>query len=342
MFRHLKFLNRIFFFVGLIFLGLAIGTFGFMYFENWNFLDALYMTVITTTTVGFSEVQELSDNGRIFTIFLIFMSFGTFAFAITSITKYIIGGEYKNNLLELRFKKKLKKMENHVIICGYGRVGKQAADDLIEQNIPVIVIENSKEIVNKNVSTKTFLIIEGDASQDEIFIESKIQNARAVITCLPKDADNLYAVLTAKELVPDICVISRASNSNAVSKLKRAGANNVIMPDAIGGSHMASLVSSPDVMEFLENIKAEGFKGVNIESIAFSELPSEFQNKTIKQLEAKRLTGVTIIGYKTPEGEYLVNPDWDLEVIPNSKLFVLGNPEQIEAFDKLFQIKHEH
>lgn len=341
MFRDLKFLNRIFFFVGLIVLGLSIGTAGFMYFEEWDFLDALYMSVITTTTVGFSEVQELSDNGRIFTIFLIFMSFGTFAFAITSITKYIIGGEYKNNLIELRFKNRLKKMENHVIICGFGRVGKQAADDLMEQNIPVIVIENSKDIVNKNINSKSFLMIEGDASQDEIFIEALIHKARALITCLPKDADNLYAVLASKELSPNICIISRASNTHAVSKLKRAGANNVIMPDAIGGSHMASLVSSPDVMEFLENIKAEGFKGVNIESISFSELPSEFQNKTIKDLEAKRLTGVTIIGYKTPSGEYVINPDWDTIVIPNSKLFVLGNPDQIEAFDKLFQIKHE-
>ncbi|MES2588593.1 MAG: NAD-binding protein [Bacteroidota bacterium] len=338
--RDFRFLYKIFFFIGLILFGLMIGTSGYMLIEGWRFLDALYMSVITTTTVGFAEIHELSDAGRIFTMCLVFLSFGTFAYAITSLTKYIIGGEYKFFVLEYRFNNSLKKMDNHVIICGFGRVGKQVAEDLLAQNIPVIVIESSKEVLEKANHSNDFLMIEGDASQDEIFTKAKIESARAVITCLPKDADNLYAVLACKELKKNITIISRASNQHAVSKLKRAGASNVIMPDAIGGSHMASLVSSPDVMEFMENIQAQGFEGVNIESISFNELPKEFQNKTIKQLEAKRLTGVTIIGYKSPKGEYIINPDWEIEVVPNSKLFVLGNPKQIAEFDKLFELKH--
>ncbi len=333
-----RFVNKIFFFIALILFGLTIGTVGYMWIEEWRFLDALYMSVIATTTVGFGEIHQLSDAGRIFTICLIFLSFGTFAYAITSLTRYIIGGEYKFFVLEYRFNQSLKKMNNHVIICGYGRVGIQVAEDLNAQNIPVIVIEFSKEVLEKASNSANFLMIEGDASQDEIFSQAKIESARAVITCLPKDADNLYAVLACKELRKDIDVISRASNQHAVSKLKRAGANNVIMPDAIGGSHMASLISNPDIMEFMENIHAQSFEGVNIESISFSELPAEFQNKTIKQLEAKRLTGVTIIGYKSPEGEYIINPDWDIVVVKNSKLFVLGNPKQIDEFDKLFQL----
>ena len=335
---NFRFLNKIFFFITLIFFGLTFGTVGYMLIEGWRFLDALYMSVITTTTVGFTEIHDMSDSGRIFTICLIFISFGTFAYAITSLTKYIIGGEYKFFVLEYRFNKSLKKMNNHVIICGYGRVGIQVAEDLNAQNIPVIVIEFSKDIIEKSINSSNFLMIEGDASQDEIFTKAQIESARAVITCLPKDADNLYAVLACKELRKDIVVISRASNQHAVSKLKRAGANNVIMPDAIGGSHMASLISNPDIMEFMENIQAQSFDGVNIESISFSELPTEFQNKTIKQLEAKRLTGVTIIGYKSPEGEYIINPDWDIVVVKNSKLFVLGNPKQIDEFDKLFRL----
>lgn len=340
--NNFRFLNKIVFFIGLIFIGLTIGTLGYMLIEGWRFLDALYMSVITTTTVGFAEVQNLSDTGRVFTMFLIFLSFGTFAYAITSLTKYLIGGEYKQSLLEYRITKRLKKMENHVIICGFGRVGKQVVEDLLAQNIPVIVIESNRDLVEKTALTDGFLMLEGDASQDETLVNCKIASARAVITCLPKDADNLYVVLASRELRKDVIIIARASTHNAVSKLKRAGANNVIMPDVIGGSHMASLVSSPDVMEFMENIQSQSFEGVNIESISFSELPVEFQNKTIKQLEAKRLTGVTIIGYKNPHGEYIINPDWDTVVVKNSKLFVLGNPTQIENFSKLFQLHHNN
>lgn len=339
MLNKIRFLYTLIFFIGLIFTGLALGTTGYMLIEGWSFLDALYMTVITTTTVGFSEVKNLSDGGRIFTMFLIFLSFGTFAYAITALTRYIVGGEYKRNLLEFKFSKNLNKMKKHVIICGYGRVGKQVAEDLLSQNIPVIVVESSKEIIEKTPASSQFIMLYGDASQDETLISAKVKDAKAIITCLPKDSDNLYVVLASREIRNDLIIISRSSTHSAVSKLKRAGANNVIMPDIIGGSHMASLVSTPDVIEFIESIKAQGMEGANIESISFSELPEEFQHKTIKQLEAKKLTGVTIVGYKSPSGEYIVNPDWDIEVIPNSKLFVLGSPKQIKKFDELFEIK---
>lgn len=335
-----SFLNRITYFISFILLGLSIGTVGYMFIEGWSFLDALYMSVITTTTVGFAEVHSLSDGGRVFTMFLIFLSFGTFAYALSSITQYIVGGEYKKITLQYKLNKRLKVMNNHVIICGYGRVGKQAAEELIAQNIPVVIIENNPEIIDKGVGSKNFLFVQGDASQDDIIETAHIQKARAVITCLPKDAENLYVVLAVREFRKDILIVARASNYHAVSKLKLGGANNVIMPDVIGGSHMASLISSPDVMEFMENIKAEGLDGVNIQSISFNELTAEFQNKTIKQLEAKRLTGVTIIGYKSPAGEYEINPDWDTVVVQNSKLFVLGNAQQIAAFNKVFQLQH--
>lgn len=340
MFKNFPFLNRLFYFVSLILLGLTAGTLGYMWIEGWGFLDSLYMSVVTTTTVGFMEVHRLSDAGRIFTMFLIFLSFGTFAYAITSITKYMVGGEYKKYLAEYRLGKRLNKMENHVIICGYGRVGKQVAEDLLSQNIPVIIVEMNQELVNNSIVNSNFLMLEGDASLDDTIVRAQIKKARAIITCLPKDADNLYVVLSSKELCKEISVISRASNHQAVSKLKRAGANNVIMPDVIGGSHMASLVSSPDVMEFMESIKAQGKNMVNLESISFSELPQEMQNKTIAQLDSDSLSGVTIIGYKNAMGEYLINPSRDTLVVENSKLFVLGTPQQISDFSRSFHLHH--
>ncbi|TNE53512.1 MAG: potassium channel protein [Bacteroidetes bacterium] len=342
MFKDYRFLNRILYFLSLIAIGLSIGTLGYMIIEGWSFLDSLYMSVITTSTVGFMEVNPMSDNGRIFTMFLIFLSFGTFAYAITSISKFIAAGEYRLFLAEFRLGKRLSQMKNHVIICGYGRVGKQVAEDLLSQNIPVTIIEQDVELIERvgSIASKNIVLLEGDAGEDETIERAKIGDARALITCLPKDSDNLYVVLTAKELRKDIFIISRAASHQAVSKLKRAGANHVIMPGVIGGSHMASLVSSPDVMEFMESIKAQGKEVVNIESIAFNELPPEFRNKTIRQLDSERLSGVAIIGYKDPQGNYLINPDPETTVVENSKLFVLGTPHQISNFTKIFHLRH--
>ncbi|MFT7344948.1 MAG: voltage-gated potassium channel, partial [Lentimonas sp.] len=155
-----------------------------------------------------------------------------------------------------------------------------------------------------------------------------------------KDADNLYVVLSTREMSSRILIVSRGSTQGATTKLKFAGANNVILPDTIGGSHMASLISNPDVMEFLDIVRVQASGGININSVAFSELPQELQNMTIGQLEAKELTGVTIIGFKTPEGEYIINPASNITVVPHSKLFVLGNEDQISKMKHLFGLNH--
>lgn len=334
-----KFSNIIFFVLLLIGV-ISMGTGGYMFIQKWSFVDSLYMTIITISTVGFREVGDLTIYGKLFTAFLIISSFGTFAYAITSITTYLVGGKYKKYLKEIKLMKQFDKLNNHVIIAGYGRVGAQVAKDLIAHGTKFILIESNEEVISAHEDTPGYLFLKGDSTDDENLIKAGIQKAKALICCLPKDADNLYVVLSAAELNPDLLIISRATNLTAKSKLKRAGAHNVILPDAVGGSHMASLVSNPDVMEFLDIIRVQGYNGANIESISFNELPDQFKNKTIGQLEAKKMTGVTIIGFKTPDGEYLINPDYELEVVPKSKLFVLGNQEQIEKFNKMFDLSH--
>lgn len=331
--------KSIYFFVGLLLAVIAMGTAGFMIIEGWEFIDALYMTMITISTVGFREVHELSTAGKLFTSFLIFSSFGTFAFAIKSITQFLAGGEYRRYINERRRMKEFEKLHQHIIICGFGRVGRQVAEDLKAHGTKFIVIENNDETI-QNYIEDGYVFLKGDSTIDENLLKAGIEKAKALICCLPKDADNLYVVLSARELKKNLLIVSRASNQSTVNKLKIAGAQNVIMPDAVGGSHMASLISNPDVMEFLDIIRVQGYNGANIESIAFNELPDQFKNKTIGQLEAKRLTGVTIIGFKTPNGEYIVNPDFEIEVVPQSKLFVLGNPSQIEKLNHLFGISH--
>jgi voltage-gated potassium channel len=316
----------------------AFGTLGYYLIEGWNAFDSFYMTVITVSTVGFGEVHELSTAGRLFTSFLLITSIGSFAYAISTFTNYLMGGEYTLSLKEYKLNKKLDKMNDHIIICGFGRVGRQVAEDLLFYKKDFVIIEKDESIISEYSKNPKYIFIKGDSTKDDIFERAEIKKARAIISCLPKDSDNVYVVLTAREKCSNIEIIVRATSSEAVSKLKMAGANQVILPAAIGGSHMASLITNPTVSEFMAMVKTEGTTGVNIESISFNELPSEFQNKTIGELEVKRQTGVTIIGFKTPSGEYIINPDWSLKVLPQSQLFVLGSTEQIAKFNQLFEI----
>jgi voltage-gated potassium channel len=339
---NLKLFKRVYIFLGIIISIVALGTIGFMLIENWSLLDAFYMTIITTATVGFEETHKLSTSGKLFTIFLIIISFGTFALAISSITKYIMGGDYKLNLKQYRVNKLLSVMENHVVICGYGRVGKQVADDLLSKKTKILVIDSDESQFANFPHNPDFVFLAGDSTSDEVLAQAKIDSAIAVITCLPKDADNLYVVLSSRELNKNIKIISRATHQSACAKLKLAGADNVIMPDSIGGTHMASLVANPDVVEFLDSIRSQGNEGVNIESIAFNELPTEYQFKKLKDLKVlkiRSITNITIIGYKTAQGDYVINPTGEEEIVPHSKLFVLGTPSQIAHLNDMLGLK---
>lgn len=329
--------SRIYYFLGLITFIIAGGTSGYMVIEGWNFIDSLYMTIITISTVGFREMGELSVYGKLFTSFLIISSFGTFAYAITSITRYLVGGEYRRYLKEYKVMRETSKMRDHVIICGFGRVGAQVAADLEASGTEFVIIEKDEEVIDEWSSHEEFLFLRGDGTNDESLMNAGVKNARAIIVCMPHDADNIYVVLAAREQNNKILIVSRASQNSAVSKLKMAGANNVIMPDSIGGSHMASLIANPDVMEFLDIIRVLGNKGANIGTITYEELPDEFKDKTIGELESREITGVTIIGYKQPNGEYTINPVPGLRVGEGSKLFVLGNADQIKKFIKHFK-----
>ena len=229
----------------------------------------------------------------------------------------------------------IDKISDHVIICGYGRNGRQAAQVLKKHHKRFVVIENSATLTSTLNHKFSELVITGDSTQDEVLIKAGILRARAIITTLPVDADNLFIVLSARNLNKNLTIISRASEDNSDTKLKIAGADNVIMPDKVGGAHMASLVMKPDVMEFIDHITAEGGDNISLEEISFDRIPDELKNKTLKDLEIRNRSGANIIGYKTAKGEYIINPSADTLVIPDSKLFVLGTPEQIAALKKI-------
>ena len=316
---------------------LLIGVLGFRVMSNYSWVDALYMTVITITTVGFGEVQPLDDNAKIFTIFLILASVVILGYAITVITEYILS---KNGFEELKQKKMQKKIDgfnNHIIICGYGRNGKQAAKKLLAYEKPFVVIEKDRDIIDKHQSEQVPFVI-GNANEDDILFQAGIDRADTLISALPNDADNLFVVLSARQINENMNIISRASQETSYQKLKLAGANNVILPDRIGGDHMASLVVVPDLIEFIDNLSIVGKANINIEEVAVEKLFSTSKIETLRHLDLRKRTGCTVIGYKDGQGEYVVNPEADMQLEPHSKIIVLGRPEQIQKLNSIYDI----
>lgn len=314
---------------------IVIGVTGYMFIEGDGFLNALYMTVITISTVGFGEVHKLSDAGKIFTIFLIISSFTTYAYALTTISTHFFEGQL-NFILRGYGTKTLRKMENHVVICGYGRNGQQVAKELKVYMLKYVIIDQKREAVEP-ILTPNDTFVEGDATLDPILLKANIKTARALITTLPIDADNLYVVLTARALNPNLEIISRASNESSETKLRMAGVDNVVMPERVGGAHMANLVTRPDIIEFMDHVSLHGNDPTTLEEIICKEMSESLKLKSIFEIGIRKVTGANIIGYKTPDGRYVLNPDPDTRVIPGTKLFVLGTPEQIKKMREILQ-----
>ncbi len=332
MFRdYFKFIIPVLILLGL----LVIGTVGYMIIDSYSLMNAFYMTVITMGTVGYQEVEPLSDAGRIFTAFLIITSIGTFAYAVTRITKFVIDGELNEFFKKNKLNESINKLENHVIICGYGRNGRQAAHVLRKQNKRFVVIESNPAITSALNHKFSELIITGDATQDHILLEAGILKAKALITTLPEDSDNVFIVLSARNLNSKLTIISRASDDGSDAKLKIAGANNVIMPDKVGGAHMASLVMNPDVMEFLDHISAQSEGSITLEEISCEMVPDNLKVKSLHELSIRNVSGANIVGFKTVDGKYIINPSPDTNINQRSKLFVLGSPEQILKLKEL-------
>ncbi len=321
----------------LLFFVLVVGVVGYRLVTNMSWTNAIYMTVITVTTVGFGEVEALDHTGKIFTIFLLIISVFVFAYAISVITEYILSRSTLSNIIQRKTLKKIRRMENHTIICGFGRNGKQAAEKLKAHNQEFVVVEKSRTVIDRYEESE-IPFIEGNASEDEVLEKAGIHQAKCLITALPSDADNLFVVLTARQINEKLLIISRASEESSYKKIKLAGADNVIMPDKIGGEHMASLVVVPDLVEFIDNLSIGGDNTTNVEEIKTEDITYPDKEITLKELDLRRKTGCTVIGYKTPDGEYIINPEADLKLAKESKIIVLGRPEQIELLKEKYDL----
>lgn len=315
---------------------LLLGTIGFTVAFNYSVLDAFFMTIITVTTVGFGEIHPLDDGGKLFTIFLLLVSIFAYGYLVTVISEFFSNNELMENFRTKKKNKKISKMEKHTIICGFGRNGKQAYAKLKKYNKPCVVIE--KEEVNlKDIPDGDIIIIKGDATNDEVLKTAGIEKATHLIAASSSDANNLYIVLSSRQLNPSMYIVSRSSSDQAVEKLKIAGANHVIMPDRLGGEHMAALLVTPHLVEFVDRLSMEGEQNANLEEIGVDELPPEYLMKSIRDLDVRRNSGCNVIGFITADGEYIVNPSAQMILAPQCRLIVLGDPEQIKKFKEVYE-----
>ena len=322
--------------LALLVMVLLFGVFGYRFLSDYTWIDAFYMTIITVTTVGFSEVRPLDAEAKIFTVVLIVTSVFIFAFAISVITEYILSRNALQLLKKKKVKNKISSLSKHVIICGFGRNGNQAAERLKAYNRPFVVIEKDREVIEK--FEDEILFVDGDANEDDTLIEAGIDRAQYLITAMPDDAANLFVVLSARQLNNNLFIISRASQITSQKKLKLAGADKVIMPDKIGGDHMASLVVIPDLITFMDKLSTEGENTTNLEEVTIESFMTKIDNHSLRDLDLRRKTGCTIIGYIEPNGNYIINPEADLKLQPQGKVIVLGRPEQIKKLNEMFHI----
>jgi len=304
------------------------GMVGYISIENYTPIEALYMTVITLSTVGFAEVRPLSDAGRVFTIFLITINLAVATFFIAQLSSYVFEGEFSRTYKLFKMKNSIKELRGHVIICGFGRNGREAAGIFTNSKRNFVVIEN-KATRKDDLPYEVNYYLEDDATRDETLLQAGIENASALISTLPDDADNVFVVLTARELNPKLKIISRASNDSSVKKLKTAGANNVIMPDKIGGAHMATLVISPDVKEFIDLMATQSNEHFSIEEIESAITIS------LEDLNCWKQTGATVLGIKTSEGEFSLNPNSKTVVRPGNRVIAMGAKEQLRKVKEL-------
>jgi voltage-gated potassium channel len=312
------------------------GTIGYRFISDYSWIDALYMTIITMATVGFKEVQPLDDTAKIFTVFLIIVSVFILGFAISVLTEYVLGRNSLQLLKKKRVKNKINNLSNHVIVCGFGRNGMQAAERLKAYKQPFVVIERQRDIIERY--EEEIFFVEGDANEDEVLEEAGIYDAKYLIVALPDDAANLFVVLSARQLNETLFIISRASLVTSQKKLLLAGANKVIMPDKIGGDHMASLVVMPDLITFMDKLSTEGEHTTNLEEVAIEDFADQIECNSLRDLDLRKKTGCTIIGYIAPDGNYIINPEADMALEPKSKVIVLGRPEQIRKLNEMFHI----
>jgi voltage-gated potassium channel len=319
--------------IAILLMILFFGTTGYMVIEESSLTDAIYMTVISITTVGFSEVIPLSPAGKYFTIFIIFSGVGLFLFFVSLITKAVVEGGLKTFLGRRYMEKKLADLRDHYIVCGFGRIGKVISKILHENRRTFVIIENNPEEI-RVIEDLGYLVLQGDSTSDDILQKAHIDDARALIAVTSSDADNVYIILSARVLKPDIYILARSSGKKgAESKLLRSGANKVFSPYEIGARRMAQSLVRPTVIDFIDLTVHDGELGLRLEELRVSE-KATFTNKSLMESGIRSEYDLIVVAIKREKGEMLFNPNPSTELLAGDILVVLGEHDNIQGLEK--------
>jgi voltage-gated potassium channel len=316
---------------------IALGTAGYMLIEGWSFLDSLYMTVITLTTIGYEVVEPLTKAGKVFTIVLA-LSGVSLVFAVVF---YVIGNTLEiasaEPLRHMFWRRKMEKLiaslKDHYIICGYGRMGQAIASEFRTHGVPFVVVEHNPEQLPKLIAEKA-LFVEGDATDEKVLIAAGVERAKGLISVAPTDADNTFIVLTAKGINPNLFVVARSIRIEDEPKLRRAGADRVMSPYILGGKRMAWAVLHPTIVDFLES--AVYSESLQLELTEVTIRPgSELANKTIRDSRIREKSGATVLAVKSRDGVLTSSPSPDMELHEGDTIVAIGTPKQLEILQKL-------
>ena len=311
----------------------SLGTAGYMIIEGWGIFDAVYMTVITISTVGYGEVHEISRIGQIFTVFLVFAGVGFCIYVAGSVVQFMVEGQIRTILGRRRLDKKIDRLKNHYIICGYGRIGSVLCKNITRKPIDLVVIEKNQDI-SHIMDEDGVLYITGDAADERILIRAGIKRAKSLIAVLATDIDNVFLVLTARQLNPDLYIIARASHEEAKSKLQAAGANKVESPYEIGAISMAQRILHPTVTNFLDQAFDYKRKDIHMEEM-FVSASSNLVNVMLKDSGIRQNYNLIIIAIKKSDGSMLFNPSFESVIKAGDTLIAVGETANLQ---KLAQI----
>ncbi len=326
------FLQRLIYSFIAFFVVLLTGTLGYKFIggDNWSIIDALYMTVITLTTVGYGETHPFTDDSlRIFTIFLIFAGLGVVTYTFSSITAYLVEGELKDTIRRKKMLKEIQNKKDHIIVCGAGLTATHIIEELIKTRNEFVVVDSEEERIKRMIrDLGEFPYVVGDPTEDEFLITAGIKSAKGIIPVLTDDKDNLFVTITARALNSNIRIVARVLDLKSRPKLMNAGANVVTSPQYIGGLRMANEMIRPSVTIFLDHMVREEKKVVRFDEISITE-KSGFCGKAIRDCEIRSKTGANLLAIRT-EHKFNHNPDQDVIINKGDILIVYGDSNQIQ------------